>query len=359
MLPTSSTPTGSNAVQNAGGVSVLGSNPTGSAQVQPAGGSAQVGGVSGVNAVNPSTGVATQTAATQLLPGSNETVSQLLQSIQAMEQANLPGVAPTLDLNALNAQAQSQATGTVNPLYTQYMNEYLQNEAANQTAAQSQNTLNLQQEQAGLGNTLAQNTLSQQAAASGNALTQGNINAQATNYQLNAGNANNAKVQALMQSNGASGIESSGYGQSQLWQAENLRNAADAQQQGQFQYQRNTSNLSTQDTFAQLAQSSQYATTEEAEQEAQTNFNLNDYLRQAAANDQAYTQSLQSWQQQAQTSTAQNLLAQAVQQQLQGYSGKTYAAGEQAYAPQLQTTSAPTAPDIASYMNQLTPGTQV
>ena len=104
---------------------------------------------------------------------------------------------------------------------------------------------------------------------------------------------------------------------------------------------------------------SQYAQTGETEQEAQTNFNLNDYLRQAAANDQAYTQSLQSWQQQAQTSTAQNLLAQAVQQQLQGYTGKTYAAGEQAYAPQLQTTSAPSAPDIASYMNQLTPGTQV
>ena len=318
--------------------------------------------VSGINVGVPSASTGTSTgtnANTALLPGSNETVAQFLQSIQAMDQANLPGVAPTINLNALNATAQSQAASTVNPLYTQYMNEYLQNEAANQTAAQSQNTLNLQQEQAALGNTLAQNTLSQQAAASGNALTQGNINAQAANYQLNSGNAQNAKIQTLQQSMGQSGLALSGYGQGQLWQAENLRNAADAQQQGQFQYQRDTGNMSTQDTFAQLAQSSQYAQTGETEQEAQTNFNLNDYLRQAAANDQAYTQSLQTWQQQAQTSTAQNLLAQAVQQQLQGYTGKTYAAGEQAYAPQLQTTSAPSAPDIASYMNQLTPGTQV
>jgi hypothetical protein len=359
MLPTSSTPTGSSAVQNASGTATI-QPATGSATIQPAAGTAAIGGVAGVNAVNPSTGTSASSAANPYLnQNTTNQIDQLLQSIQSMEQANLPGVAPTLNLNALNSQAQSQAQNTVNPLYTQYMNEYLQNEAANQTAAQSQNTLNLQQEQAALGNTLAQNTLAQQYAGSQNAATQANINAQASNYQLNAGNANNVKMQVLQQSLGSGGLAGSGYGQSQLWQAENMRNAADAQQQGQFQYQRNTSNLSTQDTFAQLAQSSQYAQTGETEQEAQTNFNLNDYLRQAAANDQAYTQSLQSWQQQAQTSTAQNLLAQEVQQQLQGYSGKTYAAGEQAYAPQLTTTSAPAAPDIASYLNQLTPGTQV
>lgn len=283
----------------------------------------------------------------------------LYQQILAEEKANAPGVAPTLNLSALNASAQAQAGSTVNPLYTQYMNEYLQTEAANQTAAQSQNTLNLQQEQAALGNTLAQNTQAQNYAGQTNAATQGNINTEAQNYQLQSSQAQNAKVQALQASNGSAGLSSSGYGQAQLWQAENTRNIADAAQQGQYQYQRNTSNMSTQDTFAQLAQSSAYAQTGEGEQEAQTNFNLNDYVRQAAANDQAYTQSLQTWEQQAQTSTAQNLEAQAVQSALNAYSGKTYAAGVSAYAPQLTTTAAPAAPDINSYLSQLTPGTSV
>jgi hypothetical protein len=348
------------ALQNAGNISVGGSvNPQQPTTNPIQGSTAATTG----NINNPSAQIASnQSSINALTSNANNQSSQiasLLQQIQAEEQANVPGVAPTLDLNALNAQAQSQAQSTVNPLYTQYMNKYLQTEAADQQAAQAQNTLNLQGEQAGLANTLAVNTQAQNYAGQQNAAQQGNINVEAANYQQQSGLANTAKVQALQSANGSGGLSQSGYGQGQLWQAENQRNIADAAQQGQFQYQRNTANMSTQDTFAQLAQSSLYAKTGEAEQEAQTNFNLNDYLRQAAANDQAYTQSLQTWEQQAQTSTAQSLLAQSVQGQLQNYTGKTYAAGEQAYAPQLTTTSAPSAPDINSYLSQLTPGTGV
>jgi hypothetical protein len=347
-------------LQGGGSLTLQGSTPSTPLQGSSPTLQATSGGTSLLqNAQNAITGSQNTLAATTPTQYNGLTAAQLNQMIQSELQANAPGVAPTLDLNALNAQAQSQAQSAVNPLYTQYMNEYLQTEAANQQAAQSQNTLNLQQEQAALGNTLAVNTQAQNYAAQQNAAQQGNINVQAQNYQLQSGLANNAKVQALQQANGSGGLSASGYGQGQLWQAENARNIADAAQQGQFQYQRNTANMSTQDTFAQLAQSSLYAQTGEAEQEAQTNFNLNDYLRQAAANDQAYTQSLQTWEQQAQTSTAQNLLAQAVQNQLNNYSGKTYAAGVSAYAPQLTTTSAPSAPDINSYLSQLTPGTQV
>lgn len=286
----------------------------------------------------------------------NNQAAQLYQQILALEKANAPGVAPTLNLNALNAQAQSKAQGTVNPLYTQYMNQYLQEEAANQQSAQSQNTLNLQSEQASLGNTLAQNTQAQNYAGQQNAATQGNINAQATNYQLNSGNAQNAKIQTLQQAAGQGGLGSSGYGQQQLYNAENAKNIADAQQQGQFQYQRNTSNLSTEDTFAQLTQSSAYAKTGEGEQEAQTNFNLNDYLRQASYNDSQYKQALAASQQQAITATTQQNEAQLVQQQLQaltGGGGKNYAAGEAAYGNVLNPSlGLPSAPSQNSYLAQ-------
>lgn len=282
-------------------------------------------------------------------------ISALLKQIQAEEQANAPGTAVSLNLNNLNAQAQSSAQNTVNPLYTQYLNQYLQEEAANQQAAQSQNTLNIQGEQTSLGNTLQQNQLAENAAASTNALTQGNINTEQQNYQLSAGNAQTQKLQVLNESIGQGGLGASGYGQQQVYAAENARNTADAAQSGQFQYQRNTSNLSTQDTFAQLAQSSQYATTAEGQAEAQTNFNLNDYLRQAAYNDSQYQQALSASQQQAVTATTQQNEAQLIQQQIaaQDAAGsKNYGASEQAYSNLLNPSlSLPSAPSQSDYLN--------
>jgi len=282
------------------------------------------------------------------------TIANLLKTIQAQEQADAPGVIPSLNLNAINAQAQSQAASTVNPLYTQYLNQYLQEQSANQQAATAQNQLNIQGEQTGLQNTLEQNQLQESAAANTNALQQANINIQQQNYQLATGNAQTAKIQAIGQSIGSGNLGASGEGQQQLWQAENARNVADAAQSGQFQYQRNTSNLSAEDTFEQLAQNSLYAQTAEGEAEAQTNFNLNDYLRQAAYNDTQYQEALQASQQQALTATTQNLEATAIQNQLSALNpagSKNYAAGETAYAPLLNASNTlPTAPNQSDYI---------
>lgn len=282
-------------------------------------------------------------------------ISALLKSIQSEQQANAPGTAVSLNLNALNAQANQSAQNTVNPLYTQYLNQYLQEEAANQQAAQSQNTLNIQGEQSSLGNTLAQNQLQENAAASANALQQGNINVQQQNYQLTTGNAQNQKLQALGQGIGQGGLGASGLGQQQIYNAENARNTADAAQSGQFQYERDTGNLSTQDTFAQLSQSSQYATTAEGQAETQTNFNLNDYLRQAAYNDSQYQEALSASQQQAITATTSQNEAQLIQQQIaarDAAGSKNYAASEQAYNSLLNPSlSLPSAPSQNDYLN--------
>ena len=283
-------------------------------------------------------------------------ISALLKSIQAETLANAPGTAASLNLNQLNAQAQNQAQSTVNPLYTQYLNQYLQEEAANKQAAQSQNTLNIQGEQTSLGNTLAQNQLSENAAASTNALQQGNINVQQQNYELQSGNAQNQKLQAIEGSIGSGNLGGSGIGQQQVYQAENAKNVADAAQRGAFQYQRDTSNLSTQDTFAQLAQSSQYATTAEGQAEAQTNFNLNDYLRQAAYNDSQYQQALETSRQEAITAQTGQLEAQSIQQQIQRFAptgSKNYAASEQAYSNLLNpSTGLPSTPQQSNYITQ-------
>lgn len=290
--------------------------------------------------------------ANNVAQNNNAALQAALKAAAAASAAAAPGVAPTLDLNAIQAQAKSAANDAVNPLYTNYLNQYLQGEASNQAAAQKQNDLNLQQEQGALGNTLAQNTLAQNAAGKTNALTQGNINAQQQNYQLASGNAQNQKLQAIQANIGSGNLGGSGLGQQQIYNAENAKNYADAAQSGQFQYQRDTSNLSTQDTFAQLAQSSQYATTAEGQQETQTNFNLNDYLRQAAQHDQAAESYLEASRQQALTSAQQNSVAAQVQGQINDLrlNSKDLIAANQKYQPYLSTTSAPSF-DIASLLN--------
>jgi hypothetical protein len=274
------------------------------------------------------------------------------QQILAQEIANEPGIASTLNLNAINAQTQAQAQQQVNPLYTQYLNQYNQQLAANEASAQQQNANNVQGVQNTLSNTLAQNTQAQTYAGQQNAATQGNINAQAQNYQLQSGNAQTAKVASIQGQLGSGNLSASGLGGQQLWQAENARNIADAAQQGQFQYQRNTSNLSTQDTFAQLAQSSLYAQQGATTQQNALNFNLSDYLRQAAYNDTQYQEQLAGWQQSATDATAWNLEGQTIQNQIQGLglSGKNFAATEQAYSPYMSKMSAVAAPDQNSYL---------
>lgn len=348
--------------------------------------------VSGINVGVPSasTGTSTSSAANPYINQStNNQVQQLLQQENAALQQEVANTKPfqgNIDINALQAQAQSQAAGQVNPLYTNYLNTYLQglagqagssdvntlNAAVNayvpgsttyntglNGVAEQQNTMNIQAEQAALANTLAVNTQAQNYAAQQNAANQGNINAQAANYQLNSGNAQNAKIQTLQQSMGQSGLALSGYGQGQLWQAENLRNAADAQQQGQFQYQRDTGNMSTQDTFAQLAQSSAYAQQGAGLQEAQTNFNLNDYLRQAALSDQTNQEAIATAQQNALTSATSQYMAQNVTNALAPYqsNAQQYGMGMQQYAGYLNPSSSmASAPDISGMLSQINVG---
>ena len=287
-----------------------------------------------------------------LLSTGNSELASSEQLIQQLEQqmANKP-VAPTLNLTSIQASAQQAAQNTVNPLYTQQLNQYLQNEAAATQEQTQQNQINIQGYQSTLGNTLAQNQQTQNAAAQTNALTQGDINAQATNYQLNSGNAQTQKVAALQSSIGQGGLTGSGLGSQQLYQAENLRNVEDAQQQGGFQYNRDVANLTATNTFAQLAQSSQFAQTQEGQQEAQSNFNLNSYLRQSQYESQQYQEALSAWQQQAITAAAQNNEASAVSNALGAYRGNAgvYSAGVQAYAPQLNTVAAPSLINPLSY----------
>lgn len=287
----------------------------------------------------------------------NSQLQGILQGILSAQQAQAPAVGETaqqLNLNAIQAVANQASQGNSNPanaLYSQQLNQYLQTEKANEVARQQANQLQIQQYQNALANTLAQNTEAQKYAAATNQMTQGNINAQAANYQLDSGNAENAKIQALTQSNGQAGLIGSGMGAQQIWQAENAKNVADAQQQGQFQYNRNVSNLETQNTFAQLAQSSAYAQTQEGQQEAGAKLDLNNYLRQAAYSETQAQNALTQWQQQAQTAYAQNQVASNLSNEISGIQNPgVQAATRSAFSGSLTPTNVPTMPNMQGYV---------
>lgn len=220
---------------------------------------------------------------------SQDQYGKLLQQILATERSlSQKPLAPTLDYNAIQANAKAAATANVNPLYTQKLNEYLQNEAAAKTEQQNANQLAIQSAQSSLQNTLGQNQIAQGTAEQKNALNVGNINQQESNYQTNQGTSFDMKRRALQESLGAGNLTASGVGQQQLWQAENLRHVEEAQQTGQFQYNRNMANLEKSNTFAQLAQSGEYAKTQEGQAEAKANFDLNSYLRQASYEEEKF-----------------------------------------------------------------------
>lgn len=287
----------------------------------------------------------------QTLSQGNELLSNLQKQIQGLLQANKPPVAPTLNLNAIYSAANQAAASSVNPLYTQQLNEYLQNEAAAKAEQQQQNQLAIQGAQTGLAKTLAGNQLTAQEAASQNALQQANINTQSQNYQLQSGSAQNQKLAVLQQNLGSGNLAGSGLGAQQLWEAENAKNVADAQQQGQFQYNRDVANQSATNTFNEMNLSSGFAQKQETAQEAASNFSLNSYLRQAAFTEQQYRNSLEAWKQQALAAASQNSVAQQVQQQLQQYRNNpgVYQAAVQAYSPQLQAANAPSMVNALSY----------
>lgn len=289
------------------------------------------------------------TAANNNVTQNNQLLS-MYQQILAAEKAQAPAVGQTLNINAIQSAAQSAAQNQVNPLYTQQLNEYLQNEATQQQEQQSQNQMNISGYQAGLQNTLAQNTQAQNYASQQNELTQGNINAQAGNYQLNSGNAESQKIQALQQSTGQGGLSGSGMGSQQLWEAENQKNVEDAQQQGGFQYNRDVANMTANNTFSQLAQSSAFAGTQEGEQEAQSNFNLNSYIRQSAAAQTQYQQALTAWQQSALSSATQNNEAQSISSQINNIANPgVRGATEQEYSGYLGSNAMPAQVSQSSY----------
>lgn len=290
-------------------------------------------------------------AQTQANQFSAQTQALLQQQNALLRQQATP--APVLNYGSILANAQAQQTNpnsAVNQLYQSQLNNYLQNEAAQQKIAQSQNQLSVQNAQQQLANTQAQ--LGQQQTFTGQQTAQdiGNIANQQKYYEQQQGIASEQNLNALRQQQGQGGLAGSGIAGQQEFMQNLGRQIQENQQNNQYAYQRNSDLLSEANTFADIAQSGKYAQQEESGQEGQANINLSEFLQQAAYAENQTRMSLGQWQQQAQMAAASNAAAQQVQQFIQSYQNNPllYSKAMQAYSGLTGAQQQPELPNLQS-----------
>lgn len=238
-------------------------------------------------------------------------------AIQAALAASRPATAPYLNINAIQAQAKANAQNTVNPLYSKYLNDYLQQEAAAKASRQAENEATVKNLQAQLANSLQGNELSRTATKENTAADLNNISNQEQAFQAESGLTNDINRANLLGNQGA--LTGSGLGQGQDLQAQQARNLKEGAQENQYQYSANQKQLLENQTFDQLANSDALSRLKETEGENTANFNLNDYLQQAAASENQFRISNEQQRQQALASQTKDLVSQQVANFLSSY----------------------------------------
>lgn len=231
----------------------------------------------------------------------NAQLQSLLASLRPVSPANV-------DYKAINAQARQQAEESVNPKYTQQLNDMLAREAVKRGRAQQDYNLGVQNIQEQLQQTQAGNEQQRGRTAEDVATNTGIINQAADQFQTQTGQQfDEQRLQQAAQL-ASSGLTTSGVGQQQIQQAVNQQNVSEQQKEQDFQHQRAAQAILKARTFEDLAQSDVLAGKQAEKGKASTKLNLDRLIE-----DIGYEQS------QAQQDIAEKRLAD-VAQQTQGYS---------------------------------------
>lgn len=194
--------------------------------------------------------------------------------------------APKLDIAAVNAQARSAAEGAVNPYYTKVLNEFLSGQAQRRQQQQTQYDTNIKNLEDNLAQSLQNDELSRQRTTEDVATNQAHINQTSDQYQTDTGQQNTkdylTQAKQLAQSGMTGGLASQ-----QEEAAQAARNTQESRQGDQYQQQRDAQALFKGRTFEDLAKTDVLAQQTSTKGKAQEKFNLDSYLQNAAADEQA------------------------------------------------------------------------
>lgn len=188
---------------------------------------------------------------------------------------------PVYNTTAAWANAQSAATATVDPVYQDKLNQYLQQEQL----TTSQNTTAEQEAEADatstLANQTADNATSQSRAQQDQTTQTGDVNENENNAQTDTGTAFDAARTALLGNVANSGLTTSGIGQNQTQQQINNRNQSETESTEGFDNSRRDIATAATRTFQDLATSNTRNTAAAATTTSRAKQTLQDYIDNA------------------------------------------------------------------------------
>lgn len=187
-----------------------------------------------------------------------------------------------LDFAGIQARARQQAEGSVNPLYTQKLNDFLANQATQKARADADKATNDKLIQEGLQNLVSQNELTGQRTATDVANNLNALGSQEQFYQQQEGQAFDQARTGLQQGIAQSGLTGSGLGAQREQQAISQRNAQSGQQVQSFNIQKQAQQTLKTRTFQDLAKSTELGTKQAGTQKEQNQLNLNRFIEDQA-----------------------------------------------------------------------------
>lgn len=242
---------------------------------------------------------------------------------------------PVYNTSAAWANAQKAATAAVDPVYTDKLNQYLQQEqldTAQQTAKdQSADTA----ADTALANQTADNATTQTRATQDQTTGINQTNQSEGNYQADSGTAYDQARNALLGTVANSGLTTSGIGQGQVASSQAARNQGDVEQTEGFDNSRQAINTTAQRTFEDLATSNTRNTAANATTKAADATDLQNYIDNANLAEQQERTQNELDEQSAIASTTNQEYQQGVQQFIASLVGSGARAQDVALASQV------------------------
>lgn len=195
---------------------------------------------------------------------------------------------PVYDTSAAYANAQKAATAAVDPVYTDKLNQYLQQEQLGTTIQTRKTGEAVSDIATNLGNETADNATNRTRTAADEATNVGDVGQTETNFQQDSGTAFDRARTALTGKVANSGLTTSGIGQGEVAAATADRNQAEKEQTQNFDSSRRDIHTAAQRTFEDLATSDTRNTAAAATGTTRTNQQLQDYIDNANLEEQQF-----------------------------------------------------------------------
>lgn len=189
-----------------------------------------------------------------------------------------PVYAPKFDTAAVAAQARADAANAVNPYYTQELSKFLSQQGNLQSQEQAKTATDVQNAKDTLAEALKSNDLTGTRTTEDTGIKEGQINQTQDQYQQDSGDQFETARLAQARAQAQAGVLGSGTGNGQTNTAIITRNTTEGRAVDQAQQQKDAAELFKARTFEDLANSNTLANTTEGKSEAQSNFDLSNYI---------------------------------------------------------------------------------